>query len=253
MTPPASLLDVLDARTGVVCAVGAGGKKTLLRHLAHQHGGRVALTATSMTPPFPPELDFDVVIEAPGRLAAALAARTGARRLAYACPSDRPDRLAGVPRDLIADIHSQAGFEATYVKADGARMRWIKAPEDDEPMLPAGCRQVIAIVSARAIGEPLGPRVAHRVERLQSVMALAPGEPITPVHVGRLIASPVGLSKCPDGYRISPVINMVDDARLEALARTAAQAALEAAPAIEQVVLTCLHRPGNPLVAVVRR
>ena len=41
-----ALLDLLDASTGVVCAVGAGGKKTLLNHLATTHPGRVALTTT---------------------------------------------------------------------------------------------------------------------------------------------------------------------------------------------------------------
>ncbi len=44
MTRGASLLDLLDARAGIVCAVGAGGKKSLLRHLATAHPGRVAIT-----------------------------------------------------------------------------------------------------------------------------------------------------------------------------------------------------------------
>ena len=50
MTPEsaARLLDLLAARTGLVCAVGAGGKKSTLYRLAEAHRlagtGRVGLT-----------------------------------------------------------------------------------------------------------------------------------------------------------------------------------------------------------------
>jgi probable selenium-dependent hydroxylase accessory protein YqeC len=132
-------------------------------------------------------------------------------------------------------------------------MRWIKAPDDDEQVVPASCGLVLAIVSARAIGEPLGQRVAHRIARLQAVTGLAMDEVITPLHVGRLIASPAGMQKASDSHRVTPLINMVDDSRREALAREAAVIALELNPTIEQVVLTCLQREDDPLVAVVRR
>ena len=39
-------VDLLDARSGIVCAVGAGGKKTTLYALARRHPGRIALTTT---------------------------------------------------------------------------------------------------------------------------------------------------------------------------------------------------------------
>ena len=44
-----------------------------------------------------------------------------------------------------------------------------------------------------------------------------------------------------------------DDARREAAAREAAEAALAANRSIERVVLTCLARGEAPVVAVVRR
>jgi probable selenium-dependent hydroxylase accessory protein YqeC len=248
-----TLLDLLDARAGVVCAVGAGGKKSLLYHLARNHPGRVAVTGTVVTPHFPAALGFEVAIAPPGDLFAAVAALDPRAGAAYACPHERDDRHSGVPPDLIERIHREQGFAATYVKADGARMRWIKAPESDEQVVPASCRNVLAVVSARAIGEPLGARVAHRIERLQAVTGLAPDETIRPLHVGRLIASPAGMQKTSGSHRVLPVINMVDDAYREALAREAAEIALDLNPSIEQVVLTCLQRDDDPLVAVIRR
>jgi probable selenium-dependent hydroxylase accessory protein YqeC len=254
VTRAAALLDLLDARSGIVCAVGAGGKKTVLQQLAARHPGRVALTATVVTPPFPAGLGFGVAIAAEAALPARIAALEPARGVVYACPSDKPDRLGGVSPGLIERIHEEFGFAATYVKADGARMRWIKAPEADEPVLPSGCTRVVAVVSARALGEPLGPRVAHRLARLQEITGLATGERIRPEHVGRLLASPLGLRKGAGARRrIVPLINMVDDREREALAREAAEAALELEPAIGYVVLACLQRTEDPVVAVVRR
>jgi hypothetical protein len=49
------------------------------------------------------------------------------------------------------------------------------------------------------------------------------------------------------------VINMVDDARLEAQAREAAAVALGLTDRFDRVVLLSLARSSDPLVAVVRR
>ena len=251
--PGDSLLDLLEARDGVVCAVGAGGKKSLLRYLAAAHPGRVALTATVFMTHIPDDAGFAVVVVDDADLPDAVARLGAAARVAYACPSEKPDRWAGANPATIEHIHREGSFEATYVKADGARMRWVKAPADDEPALPACCTTVLPIVSALAIGESLGARVAHRVERVEQVAGLREGEPITPTHLGRLLASPLGSMKHTEGRRVVPVINMVDDAVREAGAREAAEVALASCSRIDRVVLTCLARTGDPVVGVVRR
>lgn len=251
--PDGSLLDLLDARGGIVCAIGAGGKKSVLHHLARLHPGRVAVTATVVTPHFPPELGFDTAVAAEAELFDCVAALGMSRQVAYASPSEKPNRHAGVDPALVERIHRHQGFDATYVKADGARMRWIKAPEADDVVLPDSCHTVIAVVSARALGEPLGQRVAHRIERLREVMGVETGEVIAPAHIGRLLASPDGLRRGVGQRRIVPLINMVDDPAREALAREAAEIALALEPSLEQVVLTCLQRPARPVVAVVCR
>jgi len=247
------LLDLVDARSGVVCAVGAGGKKSLLRRLAAEHPGRFALTGTVFITHVPEDAGFAIAVAADSDLSGAVAQLGPAARVVYACPSDKPGRWAGASAATIERIHREGGFAATYVKADGARMRWVKAPDDDEPALPACCTTVLPVVSALAIGEPLSSRVAHRVERIEQVLGLREGEIITPVHLGRLIASPLGSMKLTAGRRVVPVINMVDDAQREASAREAAAVALASNSCIDRVVLTCLARSEAPVVAVVRR
>jgi probable selenium-dependent hydroxylase accessory protein YqeC len=247
------LLDLLEARDGIVCAVGAGGKKSVLQQLAARHPGRAALTATVAITHFPPGLGLEIVIDGDEQLPARVAAIRPAVGVAYACPSDKPGRHAGVAGHVIERIHREQGFAATYVKADGARMRWIKAPAGNEPVLPPGCTGIVAVVSARAIGEPLDERVAHRIDHVGRVTGLKAGERIAPVHVGRLIADPDGLYRSAPGRRFVPLINMVDDDEREKFGREAAEAALALNPALERVVLCCLRRPDDPVVAVVRR
>jgi probable selenium-dependent hydroxylase accessory protein YqeC len=249
----ASLLDLLEARSGVVCAVGAGGKKSLLRHLATTHPGRVAITATVFTTYYQEHLGFGIVIDADERLPAAVAALDRRVSVAYACPSEKPGRHAGVSPATLERIHREGRFVATYVKADGARMRLVKAPADDEPVLPACATTVVPVLSVLCVGEPLTSRIAHRIERIERVAGMRENDVVAPQHLGRLLASPDGLLKATEGCTVVPVINMVDDAEREAQARVAAAVALELTDRFDRVVLASLSRMERPLVAVVRR
>jgi probable selenium-dependent hydroxylase accessory protein YqeC len=248
-----ALLDLLDASTGVVCAVGAGGKKSLLNHLATTHPARVALTATVFMTYFDGHSRFAVAVDEDERLPGAVAALDPTLSVVYACPSNKPGRWAGVSEAVLERINREGGFAATYVKADGARMRHMKAPADGEPALPACCTNVVPILSALAIGEPLTAAVAHRVERIELVAGLRENERITARHLGQLLASADGSMKATEGRRVVPVINMVDDDLREAQAREAAEVALALCSRIDRVVLACLARTGNPVVAVVQR
>lgn len=247
------LLDLFCARTGIVCAIGAGGKKTTLYRLAAAHQGRIAQTASVVTTHFPDDLGAHVIIATGGDLLARLVAAGGHRYVAYATPGRKPGRHAGVPADEIALIHARCGFDVTFVKADGARMRGLKAPQTGEPVLPPGCTTVIALVSARVIGAPLSERTAHRVELVSAVTGARPGDIVTPSHVGKLLSSPNGLLRDVGDARVVPVINMVDDASSERLARDAAAVALASTDRYDRLVLCCMRRPHDPVVAVVQR
>ena len=246
-----ALVDALQAREGVVCAVGAGGKKSVLYQLVREHPGRVALTATVHTTEFPDDLAMQQIIDDDANLQDRVGAADRAGSVAYACPSSKPGRHAGASPATIRAIHDGGGFVATYVKADGARMRWIKAPSPDEPVIVPEADTVIPVVSARAIGEPLSERVAHRVDRVAAVTGVTPGETLTPEAVGRLLASEQGALQFTAAARVAPVINMVDNEHQEEIARAAASAAIAMTSRFDRVVLCCLRRPERPVVAVV--
>lgn len=249
------LLELLGAERGIVCAVGAGGKKTTLYALAAAHPGRVAVTATVFMTAFSRRLGAYRLITEESDLPAAVADTGGHRRVAYARPSEKPGRVAGVPPQVIGDCHQRGAFDLTLVKADGARMRALKAPAPDEPVIPDTATTVLCVVCAAAIGEPLDERIAHRPERIEAVTGLGAGDAITPAAVGRLLgADNGGLQGIPAQARVIAVINAVDDAERRAAAREAAHAALQdGGHRIERVVLTC-HRDGDdPVIEAIER
>jgi probable selenium-dependent hydroxylase accessory protein YqeC len=248
-----TLMDALGAREGIIAAVGAGGKKSVLHQLAREHPGRFALTATVHVTEFPEDLAVDQLIDSENRLYQRVLAAGSTGSVAYACPSTKPGRHAGVSAAAIQSIHKDGNFEATFVKADGARMRWVKAPAKGEPMLLPDVDLVIPVVSARTIGEPLSERVAHRVEQVEAVTGVKPGATLSPEAVGRLLASEDGALKGTETARVAPVINMVDNESQEQMARAAAAAALAMTSRFDRVVLSCLLRASVPVVAVVTR
>jgi probable selenium-dependent hydroxylase accessory protein YqeC len=251
-----ALLDLLAAHRGLVCVVGAGGKKSTLYRLVEAHlacgSSRVGLTCTVAMAPPPRSLGKPLIAE-PAALAQELVEGRGtARLLVYAQPSSKPGRIGGVPPAVVAGLHADGAFDVTLVKADGARMRWIKAPADGEPVLPPGAATVLPLVSAKIFGQPLGPAVAHRLEQLAAVTGAEPGEPVMPEHVARLLTSELGALRGCGSATVVPVINMVDDQSRRAAAHEAARRALERSDRLLRVVLTSMVAP-DPVVEVVTR
>jgi probable selenium-dependent hydroxylase accessory protein YqeC len=214
---------------------------------------RIGLTCTvSMGPP-PGSLVDARLVAAPDRLLAevpALARRE--RRVAYAQPSAKPGRVGGVTGEVIARLHHAGDFTVTLIKADGARMRWIKAPRADEPVLPEGVTTVLPVISIRALGRPLDPTIAHRIERVAAVTGVAAGEPLAPIHLARLLTSGQGALQRSGDAMVVPVVNMVDDPVRQAAAREVARLALAASNRFERVVLTSMIA-ADPVVEVVGR
>ncbi len=247
------LLDALAARQGLVCLVGAGGKKTTLYRLAAAHPGQVGVTATVHISHFPLRLDAARVIDTGEELSARVqAAAAGSRVVAFACPSLKKGRLAGVNPEDLSRLHGAAGFQVIYVKADGARGRWIKAPDAHEPPIPVAATTVIPVVSARALGQPLNERIGHHPERIAAVTGAREGQLLTPEHLARLLSHPQGALKNTGAARVVPLLNMVDNGDLEALAREVARQALGMTKRFDRVVLATMASP-RPLVGVVER
>ena len=248
-----TLLEALGAFHGIVSVVGAGGKKSLMRRMAGEHAGRVCLTTTVRIPPLG-VIPGGVTVIAPGEELPARVAEAAARHRIVVCatPETRRGRYEGVSPALVPTLHAAGNFDLTLVKADGARMRFVKVPGDDEPCIAEQSTLVVPVSSVSVLGRPLDERCAHRPERVAQVTGAAPGEPLTPLHLARLLASPEGGLRKTEGIEVVPMVTHADDEETLAAAREVARLALEMCARFDRVVLAALRAP-QALREVVRR
>jgi len=216
------LIDALGARSGIVCVAGAGGKKTTMLRLARAHDGRVALTATSKIPQAFGKGDPELLSFSEQATADDVLSHIGGRIVAYAGEPSRSARLRGVEPDLIRAVHDQGGFAATYVKADGARMRMAKAHHDGEPRLIEGASTVLLLASVRVVGKPLDETSVHHHERFAEIAGCPVGAAVSAQALGRVLAHQLAAITAADHGRIVAVLNMADDDALLATARDVA-------------------------------
>ncbi|MBM3584660.1 MAG: putative selenium-dependent hydroxylase accessory protein YqeC [Alphaproteobacteria bacterium] len=246
-----ALLDALGARSGIVCVVGAGGKKSIMAALAAAHPGRVGLSATTRFPPLPAGVgDVRLTLDDPASEDGVVAVAREHRVVVFTGPASGVDRLEGLPPATIAALHEAAGFDLTVVKADGARMRLIKAPGAGEPRLVPGATTVLLVVSARAVGRPLDDRVAHRPERIAALTGTGLGTAIAPATVARLLVVLAASLAHGGTARVIPVINMADDDTLCATAQAIARESLCNRPMFDRIIVSSFV--GEPAILVIQ-
>lgn len=246
------LLELFSAQSGVVCCIGAGGKKTTMFQLAKAHGGRVGITATAHIEYFPGTLNAINYIGTEEDILQAIRNDKSSSAIAFAKPSERFGRRAGISTGLLQTIKNENHFELILVKADGARGRFIKAPAEHEPPIPGFTSTVIPVVSAKVFGMPLTEKIAHRVDRISKLAGLDEHDEIRPEHIARLLSSSEGSLKNAGTAKVIPLINMVDYVEQETLAKEAAMIALTMTDRFDTVVLAAMKQE-QPIVDVITR
>ncbi|MFC4550295.1 MULTISPECIES: selenium cofactor biosynthesis protein YqeC [Halorussus] len=217
------LADALDARE-LTCMVGAGGKKTTLYALADRLS-RAVVTATVRIPIFDGEVADLAVTDEP--VSALSDADADSWPLGLVPERERPDRYRGYDPETVAAL-ADAHAGPVLVKADGARTRWLKAPDEREPQVPAAADTVVPIASAKVVGERLSAEHVHRPEVVAELTGRELGDPIRPEDVAAVLAHEAGgLKGVPADATAVPVVNMVDDADLRETAREVADEVLD--------------------------
>ncbi|MEM7122185.1 MAG: selenium cofactor biosynthesis protein YqeC [Pseudomonadota bacterium] len=253
MTGDNDLLDQLQAREGIVCFAGAGGKKTSMVHLAALHDGRVGLTNTIKVPfRLKRESDDLIPLDEGTDVETALATFAGKRIVGYAGPKTRSFRLEGIAPETIAAIHKTGEFDATYVKVDGARMRLAKGHKPGEPILVPGTTTVLLFASVHVVGRTLDEETVHHPEIFAGLSGATVGDVITQTHLADALGHQVATIGATTSARIVPVINMADDEAQEAVAHGVADSLWQSAPAVERLAITSMIRP-DPLKALLVR
>jgi probable selenium-dependent hydroxylase accessory protein YqeC len=232
-------LDAVNARSGLVCVVGAGGKKTMLYTLASRAtaaGRRSVVTATVRIPIFDEHVAQVVTTATP----VDVIRESKASPVGVVPDRDGETRYRGYEPAIVDELARADCADVILTKADGARTREFKAPGEKEPQLPDATTTVLPIASLHAVGEALDEGVVHRPERVASITGLEIGDEITASDVATVLASPDGGHKnVPDGAATIPVLNKADDEELAAVGREIAGEILDNAD-VPRVVLTSL-------------
>ena len=201
---------------GCIAVLGAGGKTTAVRSLAHRLCGFSVLwtTTTHIYPAAPEDCRLRLASPTAAQLSAALAAP------GVVC--------AGVPAGekwtaLPPEVFAAGCRAADYVlcEADGAHRLPLKLHRPDEPVLPAETTHALIVMGLSALGRPM-EEVVHRYA-LHPAWAKAPR---TPVGVEELcFCAEEAAARCPLPQKnIRLLFNQADDEKLLAAGRQAAAA-----------------------------
>lgn len=188
-----NLCTALRLHPGAIVAFsGSGGKTTAMLRLGRElaaAGQRVIATTTTRL-----GLDqlalFPAHLIAPGRdeITAALDAH------GFVCVIGGKDAAQG--KALGLDPAAAAGLatlaDLVLVEADGSRGLPLKAPAPHEPVIPPHSTHVVTLAGLWALGQPLGPQIAHRPEIVARLSGLRPGQILTPAALARLLLHPAG-------------------------------------------------------------
>ena len=156
---------------GCIAVLGAGGKTTAVRSLAHRLCGFSVLwtTTTHIYPAAPEDCRLRLASPTAAQLSAALAAP------GVVC--------AGVPAGekwtaLPPEVFAAGCRAADYIvcEADGAHRLPLKLHRPDEPVLPAETTRALIVVGLSALGRPV-EEVVHRYT-LHPAWAAAPRTPV---------------------------------------------------------------------------
>ncbi len=240
----------------VIALVGAGGKTTLMFRLAQEltdGGWRVITTTTTKIRPPHPGQTQQLIVESDAMLGLRKVTEALKHRRHVTLASrrlDGEDKLEGIPSQWVPGLKLVA--DTVLIEADGAKGHSLKAPAIYEPVIPSATTMLLPVVGMDVVGLSLCAGSVHRPELVARVTELALGDPITPGAVGRLITHQQGgLKGLPEGCRVLPVLNKVEDDLSLENARTIA-VSVKAHADVDRVLITSATAK-DPVVECWRR
>lgn len=169
------ICDLLGVCPGdVVSVIGAGGKHTLMYHVAlelysvdipvvltsttnlHRSAEYARLTTVRSEIGGIWEKDLDAALADGGRAVLVDAKLT-------------PSMYRGIDPETVARVSTVVPGAVVLVKSDGARKRLLKAPGKGEPVYPPRVDICVLVLSLEAIGKPLNDKNVHRLERVRTL------------------------------------------------------------------------------------
>lgn len=245
-------------RNEIVSVVGGGGKTTFMFILARELTGEsipvVTTTTTKLIEKEPSihgspflliESDEEKLVHLlPDRL------REYGHITVAAGTLPGPGKLEGISPNTVDKI-AALKIGDIIIEADGARHKPVKAPSENEPVIPASTTLVVPVIGIDALGARLNDDEAFRPEIISRLTGLIPEEQITGDDIATLVTHPEGIAKgAPPGAKIIPLLNKVSGENISAARDTAQRILSKRHPQIHKVVLGNMHSI-SPVVEVI--
>jgi probable selenium-dependent hydroxylase accessory protein YqeC len=168
-----------------VCAVGGGGKTSLLERLAREYEAEDSLVVLTTTTHVR-AADFGgrplVIVDSPDDVER-LREFPGGVSPVVGRSLDEAGKLVGVPPEWLCLLRDLPWAAAVLVEADGAKGLPLKAPAEWEPVLPECASLVVGLAGLDAQGTLLDDVHVHRADRLAALLELPRGAPVPPARL----------------------------------------------------------------------
>lgn len=203
-------------RHPIICLVGAGGKTSLMfamaRELAASGNHVITSTTTKIFKPSPEETPFLLIREGAGDITKSIPEVIHRYGHFTLVESPLPEKkLKGVNPELIDELAFLNEVDHIVVEADGAARLPLKAPGENEPVIPSNTSLVVVVVGIDSIGLELSMGHVFRPHIVSELTGLPLGEKVTLEVIAELILHPRGMAKgTPLHSTIIPFLNKVD-------------------------------------------
>jgi probable selenium-dependent hydroxylase accessory protein YqeC len=200
----------------VISLVGAGGKTTLMFRLAKElflNGKKVVtMTTTKILEPTPGETNSLFIDPDEEKIKDFVWRHLDQyHHITVALERLGSGKLKGVSPNLVNGLWSSHGIDTIIIEADGAAGRPVKAPRENEPVIPTSTTLVVAILGVDGMEMELNEENVFQPERVSNITGIPIGERLTDEAMAILMTHPEGIFKGTlSSSRVIAFLNKVD-------------------------------------------
>ena len=200
----------------VISLVGAGGKTTLMFRLAKelylQVKKVVTTTTTKILEPSSEETAFLFIDPDETEIKQFVHDHLDEyKHITIASQRLGSGKLKGVSPNLVNEIWNSDRADFLIVEADGAAGRPVKAPREQEPVIPLETTLVVALLGVEGVGAELNDENVFQADRISQMTGIPIGGRMTAEAMAILMTHPEGISKgAPSSSRVIAFLNKVD-------------------------------------------
>lgn len=200
----------------MISLVGAGGKTTLMFRLAKElflNGKKVVTTTTTkILEPTPGETGSLFIDPDEEKIKDFVWRHLDQyHHITVALERLGSGKLKGISPNLVKGLWSSHGIDTIIIEADGAAGRPVKAPRENEPVIPTNTTLVVAILGVDGMEMELNEENVFQPERVSKITGIPIGERLTDEAMAILMTHPEGIFKgTPSSSRVIAFLNKVD-------------------------------------------